>query len=524
MSKWGRLVIALWLIASTQVWASIGKVSLLKGEALALRHQNTVALSNGALIEEHDVIHTQAKSQIQLIFEDKTVITLGSSTVMDIQEYLHESTQPKAKFKFNQGTFKTITGAIGKKAPENFQLETKTATIGIRGTIIRGETGDEGDIIACLRGRILVMSRHTGVTVEVPAGQFTAIPLNQDPTPPQETREVFFSEFLAQNPSGSPLPNTLDSVEDTNNENRAKTHYNAPKIRTGTLTLQGLATPNTNDFPYFLLDFSIHRSTAQTTGGMYVPNPDLDLVYGLGTPTGGLAHAFINHGNVVVTYIDLATYIEQDDYAPNFATYSHDQLFARVGFVDSANSLGYFGTATSTDATASQYLSWGVWGTTQLDENNPDLETENYWVAGSTRTPESKIEALMTHNTTYTYTGKVLGKTYVGSSWNAINTDTSNVNLIFNFGSTSTINSASSITFSSSAGDNWVLKPNTSSITSSGFSFETSLGTNGGTIDVSNGSIHGQFFGANAQAIGGTIQACGDSCTNKAVGVFKAVR
>ena len=78
--------------------------------------------------------------------EDKTVITLGSSSVLDIQEYLNDAQQPKAKFKFNQGTFKSITGEIGKKAPENFNLETKTATIGIRGTIISGQVGGNSNI------------------------------------------------------------------------------------------------------------------------------------------------------------------------------------------------------------------------------------------------------------------------------------------------------------------------------------------------------------------------------------------
>ncbi|MBV5330902.1 FecR domain-containing protein, partial [bacterium] len=104
----------------------------------------TITLANGTALEQHDVITTKTNSQVQLTFEDKTIITLGSESILDIKEYLNDAQDPKAKFKFNQGTFKSITGQIGKKAPENFNLETKTATIGIRGTTVAGQLGGNG--------------------------------------------------------------------------------------------------------------------------------------------------------------------------------------------------------------------------------------------------------------------------------------------------------------------------------------------------------------------------------------------
>lgn len=190
MSKWGRLGILMCLIISTQVWASIGKVSLLKGEATANRNHQTIALANGATLEEHDLISTRANSQIQLTFEDKTVITLGSESILDINQYFNDAQEPKAKFKFNQGTFKSITGNIGKKAPENFNLETKTATIGIRGTTVLGQTNmppqngrEQPDIIGCSSGKIVVVTPMG--SVEIGAGFATTVSPNQAPTAPQ---------------------------------------------------------------------------------------------------------------------------------------------------------------------------------------------------------------------------------------------------------------------------------------------------------------------------------------------------
>ena len=212
MSRWGHLGIMLCLMLSTDVWAAIGKVSLLKGDAVASRDQQTIQLFNNSAIEEHDRIVTGNNSQIQLTFEDKTVITLGSSSMMDVQAYLNDAQQSKVKFKFTQGTFKSITGEIGKRAPENFNLETKTATIGIRGTTVAGMVGDDGsnkiillpdpnggvgqivisntggvptpplDTIGCLSGAIAV---NNGLgSVFVSAGFFTTVGSSQPPAPP----------------------------------------------------------------------------------------------------------------------------------------------------------------------------------------------------------------------------------------------------------------------------------------------------------------------------------------------------
>lgn len=221
MSKWGRLGILMCLIISTQVWASIGKVSLLKGEAIANRDNQTIALANGATLEEHDLISTRANSQIQLTFEDKTVITLGSESILDINQYLNDAQEPKAKFKFNQGTFKSITGNIGKKAPENFNLETKTATIGIRGTTVLGQTNmppqngrEQPDIIGCSSGKIVVVTPMG--SVEIGAGFATTVSPNQAPSAPQPLSRTPLS--TASSTQSSQNNNVILTTASTNNE------------------------------------------------------------------------------------------------------------------------------------------------------------------------------------------------------------------------------------------------------------------------------------------------------------------
>ena len=184
MSFFIRSCMLFLFIMNLSLFASVGKVSLLKGEAFVQRDVVKSALKNDATLEEKDIITTSKDGQIQLIFEDKTVVTLGSESELRIMEYLNDAQQSKAKFKFNQGSFKTITGQIGKMAPDSFKIETKTAAIGIRGTWIKGQIEPDGDTIGCLRGSIFVQALNGGKTVEVFEGYKTFVGIDQSPTNP----------------------------------------------------------------------------------------------------------------------------------------------------------------------------------------------------------------------------------------------------------------------------------------------------------------------------------------------------
>ncbi|MDD3342382.1 MAG: FecR domain-containing protein [Sulfurospirillaceae bacterium] len=201
MSSIIRILAILAFLWSSSLLASVGKVSLLKGEAFAQRGAQAISLKSGMSIEEKDTIKTLKNGQLQLIFEDKTVITLGSESEFKIEEYLNDNASPKAKFKFNQGTFKSITGRIGKASPENFTLETKTATIGIRGTTVglflpppppSPNMPPLPENIFCLSGQISVGALGSpNPPVTVPAGSWTRMlppagpgELPPPPTPP----------------------------------------------------------------------------------------------------------------------------------------------------------------------------------------------------------------------------------------------------------------------------------------------------------------------------------------------------
>lgn len=210
-----RFLLMSLILLSTTLWAGVGKVALLKGEATLERGVQKLALQNGTSLEEKDTIKTSKDAQVQLMFEDKTVITLGSESEFKIEEYLNDTANPKAKFKFNQGAFKTITGQIGKTAPDNFTLETKTATIGIRGTIVAGNVPPPPlpsmppmpEAIFCLGGTITVAPiAMPTIIVIVPTGSFTQILTPSTPPSPPVIFTPADLQQLNQNLGGTPPP------------------------------------------------------------------------------------------------------------------------------------------------------------------------------------------------------------------------------------------------------------------------------------------------------------------------------
>jgi len=170
------ILLSLLLFVST-LFGNVGKISALSGEVSITRDSQNILAKIGTIINEKDKITTGKSSRLQLIFNDKTIISLGKNSIFNVEEYFFDEQKPsqtKASFKVTKGIFKSITGRIGKINPTKFKLKTKSASIGIRGTIFFGAIEDgQPDNIACTSGAIVV-DTPSG-SVEVPAGQFTTV-------------------------------------------------------------------------------------------------------------------------------------------------------------------------------------------------------------------------------------------------------------------------------------------------------------------------------------------------------------
>jgi hypothetical protein len=174
--KFFTKIILLVLSLSLSILAKdVATVTALNGEAFIQRDGTKISVTLGIKLQEKDTIITSQKAKVQVIFSDETIITIGKNSNFSINEFLfEEDTEPVAKFSMLKGAMRTITGKIGKIAPEKFTVKAKTATIGIRGTNFTVNIEEDGTTnVYCTFGAI--STTFAGTQYIVNQGYFIAI-------------------------------------------------------------------------------------------------------------------------------------------------------------------------------------------------------------------------------------------------------------------------------------------------------------------------------------------------------------
>jgi len=184
-----KTVFILLALSLTLIAKDVATVTALNGEAFIQRGNTKVTVILGIKLQEKDTIITSEKAKVQVIFSDETIITIGKNSNFSISEFLYEEdTEPVAKFSMLKGAMRTITGKIGKIAPEKFTVKAKTATIGIRGTNFTVNMTEDGTTnVYCTFGAISTAISGTQYIIE--QGHFIAIA-------PDGTSEI--KEFQAE--------------------------------------------------------------------------------------------------------------------------------------------------------------------------------------------------------------------------------------------------------------------------------------------------------------------------------------
>jgi len=176
-----KIILLTFLFISTSLSANIAKVVALKGEATILREGKNISLTRESVILKHDEIKTNKNTKVQLLFKDNTIVSIGQDSSFQIFNYLFDEKNKKfeAKFSMLKGTFRTITGKIGKIAPKKFNLKTKSASIGIRGTQVVMNISNTQEQIFCTEGKILISKNDSNITSLVNAGEFVSFKSNE---------------------------------------------------------------------------------------------------------------------------------------------------------------------------------------------------------------------------------------------------------------------------------------------------------------------------------------------------------
>ena len=134
-----RFVVAVLLTGIGNIYAAddIGGVSEQSGAPgyiyRTTGEELTAELDTG--VQSYDNVETE-NGRLKIEFVDQTQISLTEHTLIEITEYVYDPDPSKSKMAMNfvAGTARFATGSLGLVPKENIQIETPTATIGIRGT------------------------------------------------------------------------------------------------------------------------------------------------------------------------------------------------------------------------------------------------------------------------------------------------------------------------------------------------------------------------------------------------------
>jgi len=157
------LKILLFVLFSLNAFANIGNIMALKGSAEIHRINNHILVAkSGMNIEKGDKIVTQSKTRAQIILKDDTIITIGANSSFQFDKFLFDGTKKSTlSMHMNRGFFRSVTGKIGKIAPERFKVRTSSATIGIRGTDFSVRLQNTIERFRCYSGGIRITFGNT---------------------------------------------------------------------------------------------------------------------------------------------------------------------------------------------------------------------------------------------------------------------------------------------------------------------------------------------------------------------------
>ncbi len=194
----------------------VGLVVALRGAVTAV---NTAGAHRRLAVQSDiylaDTIKTGGRGRVQMMFDDNTLISLGSNTAMQIADYQWNPDKKTGamKTRVSEGVFRIMGGAITQVAPRNFKTETPAGTIGIRGSMYAGKVVGSSLRLLFQGGKGIYVTNDAGtVSIDRPGfGTFVAGP-NTAPTVPAR----FSSEDMAQlDDVAGDIPADSDEDDDT---------------------------------------------------------------------------------------------------------------------------------------------------------------------------------------------------------------------------------------------------------------------------------------------------------------------
>ncbi len=131
-----KIMFALIILIKISFADHIGMVKNFYGDVKVKRSNKLLPVNKGFRLQDNDLIITDSKSGVGLIFKDGSTLSLGERSIFSIKRYLFSPKDKKfdIDLKLKKGKAAFSSGKIGKLSPESLKFEVSQGIIGIRGT------------------------------------------------------------------------------------------------------------------------------------------------------------------------------------------------------------------------------------------------------------------------------------------------------------------------------------------------------------------------------------------------------
>jgi len=159
-----------------------------------------------------DQIRTLKDSRAKLFFRDESILVLSENTTMDIAKFqmTPQGERQSALMKLLNGSVRFIIQKVAAGVPPNFEIQGKTAIMGIRGTdgVIESRSPDRIVFLGGA-GAIVIRNLTTGQTLTLTPNNFMVVtpgrPMTTGPVTPTMRQELTTVFQVAQ----SQVPGTV---------------------------------------------------------------------------------------------------------------------------------------------------------------------------------------------------------------------------------------------------------------------------------------------------------------------------
>jgi len=202
----------------------IGTIGIVIGQADVVNRNIDLKIKEN--IYFGDVIRTGAQTNLQILFKDETVFTIGENTEIVINEFIYDPNQNNELNKISaevmQGSLKVVTGLISKENPENLLITLPTGVLATRGTEVQALVKPgQNDVVVLLgpgpnnaageRAGSVEVSNNQGSVFMDQQFSFTSIVFNQPPSLPQPAPVALIQEINQSLNAGTIALANIDS-------------------------------------------------------------------------------------------------------------------------------------------------------------------------------------------------------------------------------------------------------------------------------------------------------------------------